>query len=237
MIASTYAALTISSEVAVMFWTWGRVVTSGMVKARCSSRFHRALSASRILPVNQDSADSNSQPIASALRQDALKHRQQHGGEEREGVADAGTLERGLGLVDLRRITAGGQVPHPADGQVQGRDRGEDPHDPGAEVVDDVCETAGVRRGHRHTDGVRERRYCGSGDGGYKDENGGRGEHAGGSDDGAGQLVVHGGWHLPPREGGVVRDLGGATRSSRERGAGKPCSLSAVRVGGCEHGP
>src|SRR5438034_3164829 len=114
MIANTYAVLTISSEVVVMSWTCGRVLTSGMVKARCSSRFHRALSASRILPVNQDSADSNSQPIAGALRQDALQHRQQHRGEERQGVADAGGLERRLGLLDLGRVTPGGQVPHPA---------------------------------------------------------------------------------------------------------------------------
>src|SRR5207248_10103118 len=82
---------------------------------------------------------------------------------------------------------------------------GEDPHDPGAEVVDDVRQTAGVRRRQWRTGDVGEGGHGGYEDGGYEDQDGGCGQHTGGTNDGADQLVVHGGWHLPPRVGRTKR--------------------------------
>src|SRR5256885_722502 len=99
MIARTKQVFTTTSDVVVMSLTCGSVVTFGVISAVCSSRPHSMFSASRTRRVSQSMAELNNQPIAGALRQDALQRDEQDGCEDRQGVADAGGLERRLGLL------------------------------------------------------------------------------------------------------------------------------------------
>jgi hypothetical protein len=64
----------------------------------------------------------------------ALHDGEQDGCEDREGVADQGGLERALGLLHLRRVTAGGEVTDTADGQEEGGDTDQQANDPRGDV-------------------------------------------------------------------------------------------------------
>src|ERR1700730_5986106 len=100
--------------------TWGSVVTFGDWKAVADSRSHRLFRAPRTISANQVrtplmTLSANPTPMSAA--DPALHDGEQDGCEDRECVADQGELERALGLLHLRRVTAGGEVADAADGQ------------------------------------------------------------------------------------------------------------------------
>src|SRR6266487_6838765 len=108
------------SEVRANPVTCGSRVTSGLTNTVADRRSHKAFSAPRTVLANQPRTPpmslSTSQPPTSAP-DPALDHAQQDRCQDGQGVADKRGLQRGLGLLDLGRVTAGGQVSDPADGQ------------------------------------------------------------------------------------------------------------------------
>src|SRR5262245_18332747 len=129
MIARMKQALTITMALPVMAVTCGMVLTSGVVNAVLVSRPHSALRAAWIASANQLTAPLSIQPTMSAA-QDVLQDSQDDRGQQGQGVANPGALERALGPLDLRGVTAGHQVLSAADGQEQrgdGRDNAGDP--------------------------------------------------------------------------------------------------------------
>src|SRR6266496_3526055 len=129
------------SDVAANPVTCGSAVTSGLTNTVADSRSHKAFSAPRTVLANQPRMPamslSTSQPGTMSAPDPALDHVQQDRCEDSEGVADQRGLERGLGLLHLGGVTAGGQVSDPADGQEQGRDPDEQAADPGRDVAND----------------------------------------------------------------------------------------------------
>src|SRR6266542_3246232 len=79
---------------------------------------------------------------------DLLQDGDQQRGQRGQGVAERGVFERLLRPADGAGVAVGGQVPHPADRQVQRGDRGQQPDDQGAEPADDLRQRR--RRGHHH---------------------------------------------------------------------------------------
>src|SRR5690348_10818307 len=100
MMARMNATLTTVSALLVIAWTCGRVVTSGVVNAVLASSDHSTLIASRVTPTRKLSIWVANQATMSGT-QDVLEDGQDHRGEQRQRVADAGGLQAALGAFDL----------------------------------------------------------------------------------------------------------------------------------------
>ena len=170
----------IATDPAHRLRTSARPPTCGVASRVRPSSENSGLIAERTSPANQEStacptwqdrsknphpgsagwAGAASGTVPGISADQGLEHGHDDRRQDRQPVADGGRLQRGLGLLHLGRVAAGHQVPQPADRQEQGRDRGEDPDDPGGGVADHL----GDRRGGQ------DRAMAG--------ERGGRREHA-----------------------------------------------------------
>src|SRR5437667_5809948 len=113
--ARTKTVSTTQAARPVIAVTCGKVVGSGVCRRVWAMRVNIASKLDVSAEVSQPRIWFISQSMSGA--HDAFDDGQQDRGEQRQGIADPGRLQRAFSPLDLRRIPAGHQVPDPADGQ------------------------------------------------------------------------------------------------------------------------